>query len=174
MPPYQTPGVFVEEQDTGAHPILAVGTSTAGFVGTAPIGDVGKGEAIPVDNWGQFYKMFVGEKGKSTDLANAVQGFFANGGSRCYIANIPDGEPISTGLEALNLIDEIAIIAAPGRIDQQSYTALLDAAETMKDRVAILDGPTTSPTSSNCSASAWPKAEPAARAGSKSPGSGRA
>src|SRR5258705_7244487 len=88
MPPNQTPGVFVEEQDTGAHPILAVGTSTAGFVGTAPIADAGKGEAIAVDNWGQFYKTFVGDKGKSTDLANAVQGFFANGGSRCYIAEI--------------------------------------------------------------------------------------
>src|SRR5258705_12104726 len=87
MPPYQTPGVFVEEQDTGAHPILAVGTSTAGFVGTAPIADAGKGEAIAVDNWGQFYKTFVGDKGKSTDLANAVQGFFANGGRGRYLAD---------------------------------------------------------------------------------------
>lgn len=143
MPPYQTPGVFIEEQDTGAHPILAVGTSTAGFVGTAPIADAGKGEAVPVDNWGQFYKTFVGEKGKSTDLANAVQGFFANGGSRCYIANIGADEAVSVGLDALNLIDEIAIIAAPGRCDQQSYNALLDTAELMKDRVAILDGPPT-------------------------------
>ena len=142
MPPYLSPGVFIEEQDTGARPIEAVGTSTAGFVGTAPIADAGKGEAVPVDNWGAFYRKFVGDKAKPNNaLANAVQGFFANGGSRCYIANIPDGDPVSTGLEALNLIDEIAIIAAPGRIDQQSYTALLDAAETMKDRVAILDGP---------------------------------
>lgn len=143
MPPYQTPGVFIEEQDTGAHPIQAVGTSTAGFVGSAPIGDAGKGDAIPVDNWTQFTKLFVGEKGKSTDLANAVQGFFANGGSRCYIANIGPDDPVSVGLDALNLIDEIAIIAAPGRTDQQSYGALLDAAENMKDRVAILDGPPT-------------------------------
>ncbi len=142
MPSYLSPGVFIEEQDTGARPIEAVGTSTAGFVGTAPIADAGKGEAIPVDNWGAFYRQFVGEKAKPNNaLANAVQGFFANGGSRCYIANIADGDPISTGLDALNLIDEIAIIAAPGRTDQQSYGALLDAAELMKDRVAILDGP---------------------------------
>ena len=143
MPPYLSPGVFIEEQDTGARPIEAVGTSTAGFVGTAPIAAAGRGEAIPVDNWGQFYKLFVGDKGKTTDLANAVQGFFANGGSRCYIANVGADDPIAPGLEALNLIDEIAIIAAPGRTDQQSYAALLDAAETMKDRVAILDGPPT-------------------------------
>jgi phage tail sheath protein FI len=143
MPPYLSPGVFIEEQDTGARPIAAVATSTAGFVGTAPIAAAGRGEAIPVDNWGQFYKLFVGDKGKTTDLANAVQGFFANGGSRCYIANVGADDPIAPGLEALNLIDEIAIIAAPGRTDQQSYAALLDAAETMKDRVAILDGPPT-------------------------------
>ena len=142
MPPYLSPGVFIEEQDTGARPIEAVGTSTAGFVGAAPIADAGRGEARPVDNWGAFFRKFVGDKAKANnDLANAVQGFFANGGSRCYIANIGADEPVSVGLEALNLIDEIAIIAAPGRIDQQSYGALLDAAETMKDRVAILDGP---------------------------------
>jgi phage tail sheath protein FI len=143
MPAYLSPGVFVEEQDTGTRPIEAVGTSTAGFVGTAPIADAGKGDAVAVDNWGQFARIFVGDSTKSTDLANAVQGFFANGGSRCYIANIGPNDPIAPGLEALNLIDEIAILAAPGRTDQQSYSALLDAAETMKDRVAILDGPAT-------------------------------
>src|SRR4029078_13387097 len=80
---YLSPGVFIEEQDTGARPIEAVGTSTAGFVGTAPIADAGKGEAIPVDNWGAFYRLFVGEKAKPNNaLANAVQGFFANGGVR--------------------------------------------------------------------------------------------
>jgi hypothetical protein len=143
MPAYLSPGVFVEEQDTGTRPIEAVGTSTAGFVGTAPLADVGKGDVVPVDNWAQFARLFIGDTGKSTDLANAVQGFFANGGSRCYIANVGPNDPIAPGLEALNLIDEIAIVAAPGRTDQQSYSALLDAAETMKDRVAILDGPPT-------------------------------
>jgi phage tail sheath protein FI len=141
MPPYLSPGVFVEEQDTGTRPIEAVGTSTAGFVGTAPVADAGKGGAVPVDNWTQFCNLFVAGKTKTTDLCNAVRGFFDNGGSRCYIANIGPDDPVSAGLDALNLIDEIAIIAAPGRIDQASYNALLDAAETMKDRVAILDGP---------------------------------
>jgi len=142
MPSYLSPGVFVEEQDSGARPIEPVGTSTAGFVGTAPT-DYGKGDAIPVDNYTQFLKLFVGDSKKSTDLVTAVKGFFDNQGSRCYIANIGDGEPINAGLDALNLVDEIAIIAAPGRTDQQSYNALLDAAENMKDRVAILDGPQT-------------------------------
>jgi len=140
MPSYLSPGVFIEEQDSGARPIEAVGTSTAGFVGTAPIA-FGKGEAIAVDNWSQFESLFIGDKKKSTDLTNAVYGFFQNKGSRCYIANVGADETIDAGIAALNLIDEIAIIAAPGRTDQASYNALLDAAETMMDRVAILDGP---------------------------------
>lgn len=143
MPPYLSPGVFIEEQDTGARPIEAVGTSTAGFVGTAPIADAGKGQAIPVDNWTQFTNLFVGAKAKSTDLTSAVRGFFDNGGLKCYIANIGPDDAVSTGLEALDLIDEIAIIAAPGRTDQQSYNALLDDCQRMQDRVAILDGPAT-------------------------------
>jgi hypothetical protein len=44
-------------------------------------------------------------------------------------------------LDALAAIDEIAIIAAPGRTDPASHGALLDAAESLKDRVAILDAP---------------------------------
>jgi phage tail sheath protein FI len=142
MPAYLSPGVFIEEVDSGARPIEAVGTSTAGFVGTAPIGDFGKGQAIAVDSYSAFDQLFVGAKQpKATDLASAVQGFFVNGGSRCYIANVGPEESITGGLEALNLIDEIAIIAAPGRTDPESYNALIDCAETMKDRVAILDPP---------------------------------
>lgn len=143
MPPYLSPGVFIEEQDSGATPIEAVGTSTAGFVGTAPIADAGKGEAIAVDNFSAFCRTFVGDKTKSTDLVTAVQGFFANGGSRCYIANVGAEEAINGGLDALDLIDEIAIIAAPGRTDAGSQLALIDRAETMKDRVAICDVPAT-------------------------------
>ena len=33
MPEYLSPGVYVEEVDTGAKPIEGVGTSTAAFVG---------------------------------------------------------------------------------------------------------------------------------------------
>ena len=146
MAAYLSPGVYVEEVDSGARPIEAVGTSTAGFVGTAPNPEARPGEAVPIDNWAQFQRLFVREKDETTDLANAVYGFFLNGGSRCYVANIAAGAAIGGkggGLDALNLIDEIAIIAAPGRTDQASYAALLDAAETMKDRVAILDGPAT-------------------------------
>jgi uncharacterized protein len=140
---YQSPGVYVEEVDSGTRPIEAVGTSTAGFAGAAPIADAHLDEAYAINNWAQFEREYIGESKSSTPLANAVYGFFLNGGSRCYIANTGKG-PISgkgRGLDALGKIDEIAIIAAPGMTDADSYMALLDSAESLKDRVAILDGP---------------------------------
>ncbi|HUO90321.1 MAG TPA: phage tail sheath subtilisin-like domain-containing protein [Rhizomicrobium sp.] len=144
MPSYRSPGVFVEEIDTGARPIEAVGTSTAGFVGAAPIADAHLDEAFAINNWAQFEKEFVGDAKSGTPLANAVYGFFLNGGSRCYVVNTKGAiSGKGKGLDALAKIDEIAIIAAPGMTDAASYSALLDSAELLKDRVAILDAPAT-------------------------------
>ena len=144
MPSYLSPGVYVEEIDSGTRPIEAVGTSVAGFVGTAPNPDALVDEAIAINNWSEFRRRYVRDGDKGTDLANAVYGFFLNGGSRCYVVNTQaDGAIAGTGrgLDALAAIDEIAIIAAPGRTDAAAHGALLDAAESLKDRVAILDGP---------------------------------
>jgi phage tail sheath protein FI len=116
MPTYQTPGIYIEEISTGTRPIEAVGTSTAGFIGTAPNAEAHVNEALAVNSWSQFLKEFVvldskaapllQEDGKntpppqvvlkstplpvlkSTPLSQAVFGFFQNGGSRCYIVNI--------------------------------------------------------------------------------------
>lgn len=142
---YLSPGVYVEEIDSGARPIEAVGTSTAGFVGTAPDPGARPDEAVAITNWSQFLREFAADKATAgNDLANAVHGFFLNGGSRCYVANIREGAAVSgggKGLDLLDQIDEIAIIAAPGRTDAASHSALLDAAEAAGDRVAVLDGP---------------------------------
>lgn len=146
MPSYLSPGVFVEEIDSGPHPIEAVGTSTAGFVGAAPNPTAHLDEAVAINNWGQFMREYVRDGDPGTDLANAVYGFFLNGGSRCYVVNTKAGTSISAkdkGVKLLEEIDEIAIIAAPGMTDAASYSALLDSAELMQDRVAILDGPQT-------------------------------
>ena len=144
MPAYLSPGVYVEELDSGSKPIEAVGTTTTGFVGVAPKADAHVNEAVAVTNWSQFLREFVGESTTSTPLANAVFGFFLNGGSRCYVVNIGADGAIAgrgKGLDQLAAIDEIAMIAAPGRTDAASYEALISAAEQLGDRVALLDGP---------------------------------
>jgi uncharacterized protein len=152
MAEYLAPGIYVEEVSGGARPIEAVGTRTAGFVGVPP--DATKHLNIPVaiNNWAQFRREFVSEGSESTPLSHAVFGFFQNGGSRCYVVNVGEGNPIAggsrgrTGLEVLEQIDEIAIVAAPGYTDAATYDAVLTHCEVLQDRVAILDAPRDVPT----------------------------
>ncbi|MGE3163639.1 MAG: phage tail sheath family protein [Planctomycetota bacterium] len=142
---YLSPDVYIKEVSTGARPIEAVGTSTAGFVGQAIRRDAPKNEAVAVNNWGQFRAEFVGELGEtppaSTPLVQAVWGFFQNGGSRCYVVNIGADKSLQKGLAALEQEDAIAIVAAPGYTEAGHYDELLTHCENMGDRVAILDGP---------------------------------
>ncbi|HEX8249256.1 MAG TPA: phage tail sheath C-terminal domain-containing protein [Pyrinomonadaceae bacterium] len=149
MPTYQTPGIYIEEISTGTRPIEAVGTSTAGFVGTSPNADARVNEAFAVNSWSQFIKEYVAEDSPSTPLSQAVFGFFQNGGSRCYVVNIGQNGSLlgdgkrRQGLALLEEIDEVAIVAAPGFTDTASYDALLEHCERMQDRFAILDAPGT-------------------------------
>jgi uncharacterized protein len=148
VPTYLTPGVYVEEVPGGARPIEAVGTSTAAFVGVAPNPQAHLNQAFAVVNWTQFVREFVPSGGASTPLSHAVYGFFLNGGGRCFVVNVgPNGSIAGggtggrQGLQLLEEVDEVAIVAAPGYVDAASYDALLSHCEKMKDRVAILDPP---------------------------------
>lgn len=77
-----SPGVYVEEVSGGVKPIAGVGTSTGAFVGIAERGVIGK--AVLVTNWSQFVKEF-GSFIPNGYLAYAVYGFFAEGGTSCYV-----------------------------------------------------------------------------------------
>ena len=146
MPMYYAPGIYVEEVSTGTRSIQPVGSSTAAFVGEAPSDTAHLNEAVAVENWTRFTREFAPEGTASTPLSNAVYGFFQNGGRRCFVVNVGKGQPIGgggrgrRGLDVLESIDEVAIVAAPGFTDPGSYDALLTHCETLKDRVAILDG----------------------------------
>jgi phage tail sheath protein FI len=145
MPTYLAPDIYVEEVSGGARPVQAVGTSTAGFVGEAPNPTARLNEAVAINNWSQFVREFITENSNSTALSHAVYGFFQNGGSRCYVVNVGAGQSIAgggrnrTGLDVLEEIDEIAIVAAPGYTTAAAYDALLSHCEKTQDRVAILD-----------------------------------
>ncbi|MEI3853637.1 MULTISPECIES: phage tail sheath family protein [unclassified Ensifer] len=139
---YTYPGVYVEEKDTGARPIQGVSTTTAAFVGTAPKADARPMTAVAVNSFGEFTSMFGSESPSPNILANAVYGFFINGGSRCYVVNLGgEGRPIDPALAAIEAIDEIAMIAAPGRADIAATARLLSFCENLGDRFAILDAP---------------------------------
>ena len=84
MPEYLSPGVYVEEVSGGSKAIEGVSTSTAAFLGETIRGPV---EPRLITNFGDFKRIYGGSP-KSSHLEAAVSGFFANGGSRCYIARV--------------------------------------------------------------------------------------
>jgi uncharacterized protein len=87
MPTYLSPGVYVEEADTGSRPIQGVGTAVAAFIGLAESGPFN--EPTLVSNWTQYSNTFGGFVPGSY-LAHAVYGYYLNGGGNCYIVRIGD------------------------------------------------------------------------------------
>jgi phage tail sheath protein FI len=80
-----SPGVYVQEVSGGAKPIAGVGTANGAFVGLATQGITNK--AFLVTNWTQFVNEF-GSFNKDYYLAYAVYGFFAEGGTSCYVVRV--------------------------------------------------------------------------------------
>jgi phage tail sheath protein FI len=112
---YFAPGVYVEEVDRGSRPIEGVSMSVAGFVGfTEDVrGDAELFRPMMVTNWSQYLEYF-GKAGSDgfTDfnayLPFAVQGWFANGGGRCWVVSIgtrlpgsPQPDPKETATKLL-------------------------------------------------------------------------
>ena len=85
MPQYLSPGVYVEEVDSGSRPIEGVGTAIAAFVGLAEQGPYN--EPTLVTNWSQFTQNFGGFV-EGSYLAHAVYGYFLNGGGSAYVVRI--------------------------------------------------------------------------------------
>jgi uncharacterized protein len=93
MPEYLSPGVYVEEVDTGPKPIEGVSTSTAGFVGMTRRGPA-SGLPVLVTSFAGFQRRFGGyfDFGPTfqghNSLPYAIEGFFANGGQRAFIMRV--------------------------------------------------------------------------------------
>jgi phage tail sheath protein FI len=93
---YGSPGVYIEEQPSGSMPIEGVGTAIAAFVGLTETYDLAEGDPTDPDgvkpqlvtSWPQYERVYGGYI-PGAMLPHAVRGFFANGGSSCYIVRIP-------------------------------------------------------------------------------------
>jgi phage tail sheath protein FI len=86
MPEYLSPGVYVEEIELGPRPIEGVSTSTAGFLGTTMRGPE---EPRFISGFEEFKRLYGGYVPiDSSTLPFAIDGFFKNGGQRCFVARI--------------------------------------------------------------------------------------
>lgn len=104
---------------------------------------VAAGQPVQCNSFADFttaFGPFCSDPGH-TNLAQGVYGFFANGGTTCYvsretaIANIQNGS-----LAQFETIDDIAIVAAPGIVDSGVWAAITThCAVLTQDRFAILD-----------------------------------
>lgn len=103
MAEYLSPGVYVEEFDSGSKSMEGVGTSTAGFIGLA---ERGSSVGVPqlVTSFSDFKRKFGGylsanEFGEYRFLAYSVEYFFINGGSRCFISRVVPNDAKSSSAE---------------------------------------------------------------------------
>ena len=85
MVEYLSPGVYIEEIATGPRPIEGVATSTAAF-----LGETERGVVWPelVTSCGEYQRRFGGAFATDKYMADAVRGFFANGGTRLHVCRI--------------------------------------------------------------------------------------
>lgn len=139
MAEYLSPGVYVEEFESGGKPMEAAGTSTAGFVGLAEKGAI-CGVPQLVTNFADFKRKFGGylsenEFGENRFLAYAVEHFFINGGSRAFIARVaPSDAKCATGAVPAN--DAVLSVSAknPG-LWGDSISAVITPASKAKTQI---------------------------------------
>jgi len=104
MPEYLSPGVYVEEVDTGSKPIEGVSTSTVGLVGVT---EKGTTIGLPqlVTSFADFKRKYGGYLPPSFAghrfLPYAVEGFFQNGGKRAYIMRVAPSDALASKNEGV-------------------------------------------------------------------------
>lgn len=99
MAEYLSPGVYVEEFDSGVKAMEGVGTSTAGFVGLAEKGPI-LGRPVLLTSMAEYQRRFGGylpelEYGAYRFLPNAVEQFFTNGGRVCYVMRVAPEDAVA-------------------------------------------------------------------------------
>lgn len=95
MAEYLSPGVYVEEYESSPRAIEGVGTSTAGFIGMTVKGPTAGAPSL-VTSFADFQRQFGGYLSEYTHgeyryLPYAVEQFFTNGGTRCFVTRVIPG-----------------------------------------------------------------------------------
>lgn len=148
MAEYLSPGVYVEEFESGGKPMEGVGTSTAGFIGLAERGPV---EGLPqlVTNFSDFKRKYgnylsENEFGEYRFLAYAVEHFFINGGARCFISRVaPSTAKASEGFAPSKEEPVIKITAKNPGIWGDNIRVVISPASKAKTQILeVIDAPT--------------------------------
>lgn len=165
MPQYYSPGVYVEEIETGAVPIQGVSTSVTGAVGVTLRGPT-DGKPVLVTGFNEFVSTFgsfmdePGDLGLWTDpngeggyywrFVHAVKGFFDNGGQQLYVKRVASSKASAASLDVKDqgLISEVIRDAAKSSA-AATVTVRFIAAVKVGDTVRIVKGDTASTANPN-------------------------
>ncbi|RKN76073.1 phage tail sheath subtilisin-like domain-containing protein [Paenibacillus ginsengarvi] len=145
MAEYLSPGVYVEEFDSGAAPLEGASTSTAGFIGLAQRGEI---EGLPqlVTSVADFHRIFgsyLSENafGDYRFLSYAVEHFFLNGGSRAFIMRVaPSDAKVSGNQSGANKEASVLSISSknPGAWGNQVRIAIVPSSKAKTQIYEIL------------------------------------
>lgn len=115
-------------------PIQNVPTNVAGFIGVSQPGP----KPALLTSLAEFRQAY---PNPSQFLSLAVEGFFANGGSQCYVATISAHDPFQTALDALGKV-KLQLLCCPDESLVPGAASLMAAhCEQLKDRFCILQSP---------------------------------
>lgn len=96
------PGIYIEWVDANAQNLDIGRTDVAGFLGIAERGPFNV--AVKIESERQFETVF-GAHVKGAVLAFAVEGFFSNGGRRCWVVRVGDTARAQTSMRVIALPD---------------------------------------------------------------------
>ena len=95
--PVSSPGVYIEEIPSSAHTVTGVSTSATAFVDFFARGPVN--QAVQVDNWNDFQRIFGGLDTRS-EASYGVYQFFLNGGQIAWIIRLVNTDAVTAAATA--------------------------------------------------------------------------
>jgi len=122
---YNSPGVYRQEVFLKAPPVLHTGVpGFVGFAGPPPGGNLQINQPVAFSRKEEFSTVFSSVSGSF--LADAVNGFFDNGGVRCYVVVADSGgdlvQSLANGLAALAPLEDMDLVAVPDAATLQTYS----------------------------------------------------
>lgn len=130
MPEYLAPGVYMEEIEIGAKPVEGVSTSTVAFLGKTERGSTKPRLITSFSDYVRYYGGYLDD----SYLTYAVNGFFTNGGQRCYMVRILGKASLDSSLKLKGGENEVLVVKAAGSgvWGNNIYVKIADA--TFKDK----------------------------------------
>lgn len=138
MAEYLSPGVYVEEHDTGSKPMEGVSTSVAGFIGMAVKGPI-IGVPVLVTSFADYQRKFGGYLSENSHglyryLPYSVEQFFQNGGSRCYVMRVA---PIDAKTAVKEVNNKLKFLASS--VGEWGNKILISISKDSKAKTQILE-----------------------------------